>query len=336
MLDYLIVGAGLTGAVVAHELRKAGRSVAVIEKRAHIGGNCYDEVRDGIRVSLYGGHIFHTNSRRIWDYLSQFTAWQAYEHRVKASYYGTIYSFPPNRMTLQQLGVQPGPEAEHKIRETFFRGYTEKQWGRRLEDVPGSIIKRIPVRDNWDDRYFADDYQGLPADGYTAMIGRMLEGVPVTLEADYLGDREYWRTKARRVIYTGPVDALYDNDLGRLEYRSLCFKHTKYDLPDWQGCATLNYTAASVPFTRTMEWKYFWRTPALDYTWVTHEWPADYDGANEPYYPVGDDANTALYREYRERADADGYIVAGRLGAYRYYNMDQCVGAALALVERIS
>lgn len=334
--DYLIVGAGLFGSVCARELTDAGKRVLVIERRGHVGGNCADEVRDGIRISLYGGHIFHTNSRRIWNYVNRFSEWQQYEHRVKAVYQGVVYSFPPNLMTCQQLGVEPGPEADCIIKERFFRGYTEKQWGRPLEDVPASVIKRIPIRSTWDDRYFDDKYQGLPVDGYSRMIARMLDGVTVVLNADYLSDRAGWDIRARQTIYTGPLDELYGHEYGRLEYRSLHFKHTRYEVDDWQGCAVMNYTEKCVPFTRTTEWRYMWRTPKLGHTWVTHEYPAAYDGINEPYYPVGDERNNALHRQYAERAKREGLIVGGRMGSYRYINMDQAIGAALALVEKLT
>jgi UDP-galactopyranose mutase len=333
MIDYLIVGAGLFGAVCARELADSGRSVLVIDKRSHIGGNCYTETWDGITTSLYGGHIFHTNSRRIWDYVNEFAEWQQYEHRVKASYKGVVYSFPPNRMTIQQIGAIPG-SLEDEIKRRFFEGYTAKQWGRPLAEVPDHVIKRIPIRDNWDDRYFTDLYQGLPMGGYTPMFERLLNGIEVELQADYMTDLDYWRSKAEQVIYTGPLDELYWCNMGRLKYRSLRHEHQLHAQSDFLGCATLNYADLSIPYTRKMEWKHFWRA-STPYTWVTTEYPQAYDGTNEPYYPVGDEPNRALYQQYKEIAKQNGYIVGGRLGSYQYLNMDQAIGAALATVERL-
>lgn len=329
MFDYLIVGAGLFGATCARALTDAGRRVLVLEQRDYIGGNCADTEWGGIRYALHGGHIFHTNSRALWQYASRFCDWRQYEHRVKVFYRGTMYSFPPNRMTCQQLGVTFGtPEAEDAIRETFFRGYTEKQWGRALEDVPESITRRIPIRDSWDDRYFADEYQGLPAGGYSAMIANMLDGVPYELGQDYLPARESWDGKARRVIYTGALDALFRYAVGRLEYRGLTFEHRWHDTPDYQGCAAINFTERSLPYTRRMEWRHWWPASGPR-TLVTTEYPAH---GGEPYYPVGDEANRRLYAEY-VRFVPRHMRVGGRLGTYHYWNMDQTIGAALALVK---
>jgi UDP-galactopyranose mutase len=333
MYDYLIVGAGLFGAVCARELTDAGKRVIVLDKRHHIGGNCYTETWDGITVSLYGGHAFHTNSREIWDYVNRFTEWQQYENRVKAAYRGVIYSFPPNLMTLQQMGLLEDRDGE--IRKRFFEGYTAKQWGRPFAQVPEHVIKRIPIRDNWDDRYFTDTYQGLPVGGYTPMFKRLLDGIPVETLVDYMTDPEYWRRQAERVIYSGPLDALYWHNLGRLEYRSLYFEHTHHTCEDYQGAPTINYTDIHVPYTRRMEWKHWWRTSAKT-TWVTEEYPQAHTPANEPYYPVGDDTNRDLHRKYKALAQADGYITGGRLGSYQYLNMDQAIGAALRTVEGLT
>lgn len=333
--DYLIVGAGLFGATVARELMDAGKSVLVIDRRNHIGGNCYTEVQDGIIYNVYGGHIFHTHNKRIWEYASRFTNWQQYEHRVKAQYLGTIYSFPPNKMTLQQMDLRAHQNIEAEIRCLFFKGYTEKQWGRKIDEVPAHILKRIPIRNNWDDRYFDDPYQGLPLNGYTPMIQQMLKGAKIELEADYLDERDYWRSKAARVIYTGPLDELYSCDLGRLEYRSLRFELKRHEVSDFQGCAAINYTDKLCDFTRRIEWKYWWRSERKPYTLVTTEWPQAYDGTNEPYYPVGDEPNRNLHHKYLLRAKKDGYIIGGRLGSYQYLNMDQAIGAGLTLALKL-
>ena len=343
MYDYLIVGAGLFGSVCARELSDNGKRVLVIERRKHIAGNCYDETVEGIRANLYGGHIFHTKSKRIWDYASRFTTWRQYEHRVKSFTNRRVYSFPVNLMTLHQIyGVTTEEQARalmdsQKVREylfeTFFDGYTRKQWGRAPEDVPNGIINRIPYRLTWDDRYFDDPYQGLPADGYTAWIGRMLEGVPVLKEADYLLDRAAWDREAKQVIYSGPLDELYRCDHGRLEYRSLRFEMLKVDREIYQGCATMNYPEVEVPWTRIMEWKFF--NPAnVGHTLITREYPLEHEPGMIPYYPVRTDLNVKKYQQYRERAESEGLIVGGRLGSYRYIDMDQAIGQALTLANR--
>lgn len=332
--DYLIVGAGLFGAVFARTMRDAGKSVLVIERRDHIGGNCYDyrDPETGIMVNKYGGHIFHTNDERIWKYVNRFSSFKQYEHRVKANFRGRVYSFPPNRLTLEQLDVEPGPVADELIREMFFRGYSEKQWGRPLEQIPGSTIKRIPIRDNYDDRYFSDICQGLPDGGYTLLIQRILGGAPVQLYANYQTDPDYWRRKAQRIVYSGPLDELYGYDLGRMEYRSLRHETRVVPVNDYQGCATMNYTDAAVLFTRQMEWRHFgWTQSNKSCTIVTTEWPAEYADTGEPFYPVRDSDNAALHAQYADRAKADGYIFGGRLADYQYYDMHQVIARALHL-----
>lgn len=335
MFDFLIVGAGLFGATCARELADAGKRVLVIEKRDHVAGNCHTTVERGQIRNVYGGHIFHTNDQRLWLYVHRFCDWRQYEHRVKASYQGTVYSFPPNRMTCQQLHVDPcTAEAERRIRQVFFEGYSAKQWGRPLSEVPGSVVKRIPIRDSWDDRYFADEYQGLPAHGYTPLVEEMLRCVRVELGQDYLDRVTYWNEKASRVIFTGPIDALCGYVLGQLEYRSLRFEDEWLDVTDFQGCATMNYTDAAVPYTRILEWRHFW--PAqTDATLITREYPED---IGEPYYPVADDHNLDLYAHYRSYAAVHmpNVIVGGRLGSFRYYDMHQVIAAALKLCGELT
>lgn len=287
---------------------------------------------DGVRVNLYGGHIFHTNSERIWKYASRFTEWRQYEHRVKAYYKGMAYSFPPNLMTYQQMGMHKDDDRlEDRLREMFFRGYSEKQWGKPLEEIPQNILKRIPMRRNWDDRYFTDKYQGLPLNGYTAWIKNMFADVEIVTEVDYLDDRGYWTDRASKVIYTGEIDRLYGYELGKLEYRSLRFETEPLLMDDWQGCATMNYTDKHVAYTRVMEWKYF-GDQKITGTVITREYPAD---EGEPYYPVNDEKNNRLADEYKRLAERDGIYTGGRLGSYRYYNMDQVIGQALDLCARI-
>jgi len=331
VLDFLIVGAGLFGATCARELADAGRRVLVIDKRDHVAGNCHTVSQHGQLRNMYGGHIFHTGSARIWEYMQRFSGWRQYEHRVKANYRGTVYSFPPNRMTAQQLGVEIGTdEATCRFREAFFAGYTAKQWGRPLDQVPASVLARIPIRNSWDDRYFADEFQGLPAGGYTSLVENMLTGIEVALGQDYLERAADWNALAGRVIYTGPVDALCGHVLGRLEYRSLRFESRWAD-HDELGCATMNFADAEVPYTREMTWRHFWPSEAPE-TLITREYPAA-DG--EPYYPVGDERNRRLYDDYRAyvAGHKPNVILGGRLGTYRYLDMHQAVGAALHLAE---
>lgn len=331
MFDFLIVGAGLFGATCARALTAAGKRVLVIDKRDHVAGNCHTVTERGQVRNVYGGHIFHTDSARIWEYMQRFAAWRQYEHRVKAFYQGMVYSFPPNRMTYQQMG--PNADTEACLRAMFFEGYTAKQWGRPIDQVPASVLARIPRRDNWDDRYFTDEFQGLPVHGYTVLVKNMLTGISVELGQDYLDRATFWNEKAEHVIYTGPVDALCGHVLGRLEYRSLQFRDEWVNAPDFQGCATMNYTDEAVPYTRILEWQHFW--PPRERTGkslITREYPA---AEGEPYYPVSDDRNRRLYEDYRAyvAGHKPNVILGGRLGTYRYLDMHQAVGAALRLTE---
>ena len=334
MFDYLVIGAGLFGATVARELKDAGKSVLVLERRDHIAGNCFDEEVEGIRVNRYGGHIFHTNSARIWRWINRFTLFDAYEHRVRASSRGKVYSFPPNLLTVQELGV-PQSRALELIMDMFYVGYSEKQWGMPFADIPPSLYARVPIRDTYDDRYFSDRYQGLPAGGYTAMVKAMLRDVPVQIGVDYLVDKSYWDRQAQQVIYSGAIDELYGYDLGQLEYRSLRFENTIYT-NDFQGCPTMNFCDKDIQYTRIMEWKFFgWNKAGIRQTVITREYPEAFDGNNERYYPIPTESNRELYRQYRERAEAEGLIVGGRLGSYQYLNMDQAIGQALAVVDKL-
>lgn len=333
--DYLIIGAGLFGATCARLLADAGQRVLVIERREHAGGNCFDALINNVPVGRYGGHIFHTNSRKIWDYANRFAAWRFYEHRVKANYQGRVYSLPPNLATFDQIGAIPSPEGEKKIRRMFFEGYTAKQWGKPIDQVPASVLARVPIRYTYDDRYFDDRYQGLPEGGFTAWIEQMLVGIPVELRIDFLADITHWRKQARHVIYSGPIDAFFGYDLGALAYRSLEFRHRIIEASDYQGCPTMNYTDECVPFTRILEWQHFgWRAQRNGSTVITIEYPK---AQGEPYYPVGDSGNLALYDQYARRAEALPWLsIGGRLGSYRYYNMDQVIAQAMSLVQELS
>lgn len=335
--DFLIVGAGITGATAARLLLDAGKSVLVIDRRKDIAGNCHDYKRDGILVNSFAGHIFHTNSARVWQFVQRFAEWRQYEHRVKAKIGEKVYSFPPNLMTLQQLDLKPDSEySRMMITNMFFKGYSEKQWGRKWEDVPAGAKKRMSIRNTWDDRYFTDIYQGLPVGGYTEMIGAMMDGVDLELGVDYLKDELYWNEKATQVIYTGSLDEYYQYDLGRLEYRSARFEWETSSCESLLGCATMNYPSDLLPYTREMEWKHFGYQKA-DFTIVTREYPEAYNGANERLWPVETQANRTLYDQYQARVINSGWFhVGGRLGSYKYLNMDQAVAAAMQLVEKIT
>lgn len=328
--DYLIVGAGITGATIARVLTDAGARCLVIDRRANIAGNCRDANYGGVMVHFYGGHAFHTNSQRIWKFVNRFAEWQPYEHRVKATYNGVVYSFPPNRLTLHQLGVN-GDDPEAILYATFFEGYSRKQWG---DDVPREAIKRIPIRNNYDDRYFSDRYQALPVGGYTRMTAEMLKDVPVELEVDFIMHRDELSDRARHIVYTGQADALFNYSYGRLPYRSLRFIN-EWHAGDYQGCATMNYTGMEHEQTRIMEWKYWgWQRGGRE-TVITLEYPQAYDETNEPYYPVNTPDNRARFALYAQKARQAGITLAGRLGRYQYLNMDQAIGNGLVTAGRL-
>lgn len=334
MFDYLVVGAGLFGSTAARLLADAGKTVTVIEKRNHIAGNCHDTKIEGVWVNCYGGHIFHTNSERIWKFVSRFAKWQPYEHRVKAMAGGKVYSFPPNRLTAQQLGIGLGdPNAEDIIRRKFFVGYSEKQWGRPYAEIPKSIIRRIPIRDSYDDRYFSDKYQAMPAHGYTRFVTDMLDRIPVITGADYVSDTAYWRGKAKSVIYTGALDELMGYRYGRLEYRSLRHE-TQISKDDGLGCATMNFCDKQIEYTRVISWRHMGYQDGNAYP-VTIEYPAN---IGERYYPVPTKENVILHRQYQVSLfdEMPGVHAGGRLGAYQYLDMDQAIGAAMALVGRLA
>jgi UDP-galactopyranose mutase len=299
----------------------------------------------------HGAHVFHTDDRRVWEYVNRFADWRHYRHHVKTTARGRVYSLPINLMTLQQVfgthAIRLPPSARSgdtvrdwclaEIGEELYRllieGYTRKQWGRDPAELPASIIRRLPVRRTWNDEYFDDAYQGLPADGYTALIENLLAGVPLALGEDYLERPEHWDGRASRVIYTGPVDALFGNRFGRLEYRSLRFEWERLEVPDYQGCPTMNYADADVPYTRVHEHKHFYPTP-VPHTLITREYPSAHDDGSEPYYPVNDARNRGLYARYRRLVSRERptLVLGGRIGGYRYLDMDETIAAALRLV----
>lgn len=360
--DYLIVGAGLFGSVCARELTDMGKHCIVIDKRAHIAGNIYTEKIEGIDVHVYGGHIFHTSDKEVWQYVNRFAEFNSYVNSPVANYHGELYNLPFNMNTFYQMwGVRTPAQAQAKIAEQqremqgepanleeqairlvgrdiyekLIKGYTEKQWGRDCRDLPTFIIRRLPVRYTFDNNYFNDRYQGVPVDGYTAMVARMLEGIEVQLNADYLADRVHWNAQADRTIYTGAIDAFFDYCYGPLEWRSLRFETETLDMPNYQGVAAVNYTDRETPYTRILEHKHF-NFGKQPRTVITREYPMHWKLGDEPYYPINDRMNTELYQKYKTLTDTDKrFIFGGRLGTYQYYDMDKDIQAALELVRFI-
>jgi UDP-galactopyranose mutase len=358
--DYLVVGCGMFGAVFARRAAECGRRVLVVDKRDHIGGNCYSESIAGVEVHRYGPHIFHTDDERVWDFVNRFARFNHYRHHGRVHYRGRTYSFPINLMTLAQLwGVQTPAEAERKLHdvrvpcerprnlrdwilsqvgeelyETFVRGYTTKQWGRDPAELPPSIIRRIPIRQAYDDRYFADRFQGIPIGGYTRMFENMLdhESIEAELGVDYFEHADELKHAAGKTVYTGKIDELFDYRYGELEYRSLRFEHEVLK-GDFQGAAVMNYSDAAVPFTRITEHKHFAFQTSAD-TVITREYPTRCERRDVPYYPIRDAANSALYERYRADAQRAGLVLGGRLATYQYYDMHQIVAQALSLADK--
>ena len=362
MYDYLIVGAGLYGAVFARQATDAGKKVLVIDKRSHIGGNIYTETVEDIHVHVYGAHIFHTNNQRVWDYVNRFAAFNRFTNSPVANYKGELYSLPFNMYTFNKMwGVVTPQEAEAKIREQrkaagitqprnleeqaislvgtdiyekLIKGYTEKQWGRPCRELPAFIIRRLPVRLTFDNNYFNALYQGIPLGGYTKMVENILSGIEVRLNTDYLAHREDLDTLAEKVVYTGAIDAFFDYQLGHLEYRSVRFETEVLDMPNFQGNAAVNYTDAETPWTRIIEHKWF-EFHDQPKTVISREYSSEWKPGDEPYYPVNDEKNSALYARYQELARKNPRVIfGGRLGHYKYYDMDAVIAAALELCDR--
>lgn len=360
--DYLVVGAGLYGAVIAQKARAAGNSVLVLERRSHIAGNVYTEDVEGIHVHKYGAHIFHTNNKDVWEYVQKFATFNRFTNSPVANYKGELYSLPFNMYTFNKMwGVVTPEEAAAKIAEQrkeikgeprnleeqaislvgrdiyekLIKGYTEKQWGRDCKDLPAFIIKRLPVRLTFDNNYFNALFQGIPVGGYTKMVENMLEGVEVKLNTDYLEDKEHWNSMAKKVIFTGPVDEYFSFELGNLEYRSIRFEDEILDIPNFQGNTAVNYTDRDIPWTRIIEHKWFEfgkdaEGNDLPKTVISREYSSEWKLGDEPYYPVNDEKNSSLYAKYKELADKEENVIfGGRLGEYKYYDMDQVIAAAL-------
>lgn len=366
--DYLVVGAGLFGATFAQQAKEAGKTVLVIDKRDHIAGNVYTKEVEKIHVHQYGAHIFHTNNHKVWEYLQRFATFNRFTNSPVANYKGELYSLPFNMYTFNQMwGVTTPEEAAAKIEEQkqqagitdpknleeqaislvgrdifekLIKGYTEKQWGRDCKDLPAFIIKRLPVRFTFDNNYFNALYQGIPVGGYTKMVANMLAGIDIELNANYLEDRHKWDAVADKVIYTGPIDGFYDYKLGCLEYRSVRFETEILDMANFQGNAAVNYTDRETPYTRIIEHKWFEfgkdeEGREIPKTIISKEYSWEWKQGDEPYYPVNDEANSALYQQYKDMADRETKVkFGGRLGEYKYYDMDAVVASALAFSEK--
>ena len=369
MYDYLIVGAGLFGAVFAHEAKAAGKKVLLLEKRNHIAGNVYTEDIEGIHVHKYGAHIFHTNMKHVWDYVQRFADFNRFTNSPIANYHGELYSLPFNMYTFNKMwGVVTPEEAAAKIEEQkreagitepknleeqaislvgtdiyekLIKGYTEKQWGRPCTELPAFIIKRLPVRLTFDNNYFNALYQGIPIGGYTKMVAHMLEGIEIKTGVDYLADKETWDAKAEKIIYTGPIDAYFHYALGPLEYRSVRFDTEILDQPNFQGNAAVNYTDCETPWTRIIEHKWFEfgkdsEGNDLPKTVISREYSSEWKVGDEPYYPVNDAKNGALYEKYKALAAKEEKVTfGGRLGEYKYYDMDAVIDSALKCAGRV-
>lgn len=360
--DYLIVGAGLFGAVFAHEAKKKGKKVLIIDKRNHLAGNIHTEELEGIQVHRYGAHIFHTSNKKVWDYVNQFAVFNRYTNSPVARFKDELYNLPFNMNTFSQMwGVKTPAEAKRKIEEQIresgihepanleeqalklvgkdiyeklVKGYTEKQWGRRATELPSFIIKRLPVRFVYDNNYFDDTFQGIPIGGYTAMVEKMLEGIEVRLNTDFLAQRDYFSTLADRIVYTGMIDEYYDYCFGELEYRSLRFETQVLEEENYQGNAVVNYTEYEIPYTRIIEHKHFefqcQNGRSCPKTVITREYPKVWKHGDEPYYPMNDEKNNGIYEQYRKKAASEEKLIfGGRLGMYRYYDMHQIVEEAL-------
>lgn len=371
MSNYLIIGTGLFGSVFAHEVAAKGNKVLMLDKRDNIAGNVYTEKVEGINVHKYGAHIFHTNNKVVWEYVNRFAEFNRFTNSPVANYKGELYSLPFNMYTFNKMwGVVTPEEAAAKIEEQkkeagisepknleeqaislvgfdiyekLIKGYTQKQWGRECKDLPAFIIKRLPVRLTFDNNYFNALYQGIPIGGYTKMVENMLDNdnIEIKLGVDYLEDKEKWNAMADKVIYTGPIDAYFDYSIGNLEYRSVRFENETLDIPNYQGNAAVNYTDAETPWTRIIEHKWFEfgkdeEGKDLPKTVISREYSSEWKPGDEPYYPVNDEKNSELYRKYKEMADKeDKVLFGGRLGEYKYYDMDQVIAAALETAEKV-
>lgn len=361
--DFLIVGSGFFGAICANELKKQGKNVLVVEKRNHIGGNAFTKNVDGINVHQYGAHIFHTNDKNIWDYLNNIVPFNRFTNSPLAFHRGKLFNLPFNMNTFHQLwGVTTPDEAKKIISEQrqemngktptnleeqaislvgrdmyeiLIKGYTEKQWGCRASDLPAFIINRLPVRFTYDNNYFSDNYQGIPIGGYTQIFEKLLDGIEIKLNVDYLLHKDELDQLAENIIYTGPIDAYFNYEFGALSYRTLQFNHITLDVDNYQGNAVINYTESEIPYTRIIEHKHF-ESVTTAHTVITKEYPKNWELGDEPYYPVNDATNMQLYKKYRELTKSKSNVYfGGRLAEYKYYDMHQIISAAFYLIKQI-
>lgn len=359
--DYLIVGAGFFGSICAYELTKRGHRCLVLEKRNHIGGNCYTETRDNINVHIYGPHIFHTSNETVWDWINEFVEFNSFKLSPVANYREEIYSLPFSMWTFSKMWNISHPDVAKKIiaeqsfginepmnleeqaiklvgKDIYYKlikGYTEKQWKKPASELPKEIIERLPVRFTYDNNYFNDKYQGIPIGGYTQIFEKLLSGIEVKLGIDYLKDKNYWNSLAANVIYTGPIDAFFDYQFGELEYKTTKFDHKRIDVSNYQGCAVMNYTDADIPYTRIIEHKHF-ENANTESTWVTWEFPEDYNRNKEPYYPVNDKFNNDTYQKYKDLSNSlSNVYFGGRLAEYKYYDMHKVIESALSFINSL-
>ncbi|WP_175577944.1 UDP-galactopyranose mutase [Periweissella cryptocerci] len=364
--DYLIVGAGPFGSIFAHEAAKLGKRSLIIEKRDHIGGNMYTHTEEGIQVHDFGAHIFHTDNKEVWNYINKFAEFNGFTNQVIANYKGDLYNLPFNMNTFYEMwGTKTPAEAKAKIEEQkaaagisgspknleeqaisligtdiyekLIKGYTEKQWGRKATELPAFIIKRLPVRFIYDNNYFNHRYQGIPTGGYTQIFDKLLDNdlIDVQTGVDFFDNKDAYLAEFPRVLYTGMIDKFYDYKFGELEYRSLRFETETIDTDNYQGNSVVNYTDAETPYTRVMEWKHFdYKGASEDKTIITREYPQDWDRTKEAYYPVNDEKNTALYKQYAKEARTNKQVLfGGRLGGYRYFDMDQVINATFNAIR---
>ena len=360
--DYLIVGAGLFSAVFAHEMTKIGKKCLVLEKRSHVGGNIYTEKLSGINVHIYGAHIFHTKNKDIWDYVNKFSNFINFKNQVIANYKGEIFSLPFNMYTFNKIwGVITPEEAKKKIEEQIkelkienprnleeqaislvgldiykklIKGYTEKQWGKSCTELPAFIIKRLPVRYTYDNNYFNDPYQGIPKEGYTSFVENLLQGIEVKLNTNYFEKKDFWNEISKKILFTGMIDEYYDYCYGKLEYRSLKFEIEKIEVDNYQGNAVVNYTDKDIPYTRIIEHKHFEVDNNSEETIISREYPIKFEKGEEPYYPINNEKNNSLYKKYSDLTlNQKKVIFGGRLGLYKYFDMDQIIEEALKLVK---
>jgi len=359
IVDYLIIGSGFFGSICAYELNKKGYKVSVIEKRNHIGGNCYTSNRDGINVHEYGPHIFHTSNEEVWKWINQFVEFNNFTFRPVANYKGEIFSLPFSMWTFNKLwGVTTPEEAKSKIESDkpnitapsnlqeqaialvgeeiytkLIKGYTEKQWLQPATELPKEIIKRLPVRFTYDNNYFNDKYQGIPIGGYTKIFDKLLQGIDVKLNTDFFNSE---LPKYKRLIYTGPIDRFFNYKYGELEYKTTKFIHSKLDIENYQGTPMMNFTDKEIPYTRIIEHKHFENTLS-NCTWITHEYPEPYNRTKEPYYPVNNKINNKIYSKYKKQADnLEDVYFGGRLAEYKYYDMHQVIESALKFVNKLT